>query len=93
MHELFQALASENRIRILRTLQERPLCVGALATRLEMTESAISQHLQVLRRAGLVESDKRGNFVHYSLAEDAHEQCQAAVRQVLGQRTQPDGDS
>jgi ArsR family transcriptional regulator len=93
MHELFKALASENRIRIVRALRERALCVGALAARLEMTESAISQHLQVLRRAGLVEADKRGNFVHYSLAEDAGEKCRTAIGQVLGQRTQSDGGS
>jgi ArsR family transcriptional regulator len=93
MHELFKALASENRIRIVRALRERALCVGALAARLEMTESAISQHLQVLRRAGLVEADKRGNFVHYSLAEDASEKCRSAIAQVLGQRTGSDGDS
>ncbi len=84
VEELFKALGSESRIRIVRALRDRGLCVGALATRLEMTQSAISQHLQVLRTAGLVTSDKRGSFVHYSLSEDALDKCHAALDDILG---------
>jgi len=81
--ELFGALASDTRIRILQELGEQALCVGMLALRLELTQSAISQHLQVLRNAGLVESDKRGSYVHYSLTEDAAQRCQAALGDIL----------
>lgn len=80
---LFSALGSDTRIRILRELAEHPLCVGALAMRLDLTQSAISQHLTVLRNAGLVESDRQGSFVHYSLCEDAHERCGAALDEIL----------
>lgn len=81
--ELFSALGSDTRIRILRELGEDVLCVGALAMRLELTQSAISQHLTVLRNAGLVQSDKRGSFVHYTLTEDALERCRGALGEVL----------
>jgi DNA-binding transcriptional ArsR family regulator len=81
--ELFSALGSDTRVRILHELGERALCVGALAMRLDMTQSAISQHLTILRNAGLVESDKRGSFVHYSLTEDARERCEAALDDIL----------
>lgn len=83
---LFGALGSDTRIRILQELGDKPLCVGALAMRLEMTQSAISQHLTVLRHAGLVESDKRGSFVHYSLTEDAAERCNAALKAIMDRR-------
>jgi len=51
--------------------------------RLNMTQSAISQHLTVLRNAGLVKSDKRGSHVHYRLAGSAREHCQAALGDLL----------
>jgi len=82
---LFSALGSDTRIRILQELAEHPLCVGALAMRLDMTQSAISQHLTVLRNAGLVQSDKQGSFVHYALTNDASERCSRALNGVLGQ--------
>ncbi|MFW6437669.1 MAG: ArsR/SmtB family transcription factor [Armatimonadota bacterium] len=80
---LFGALGSDTRIVILRELADDVLCVGALAMRLNMTQSAISQHLTVLRNAGLVQSDKRGSYVHYSLTDDAHERCRAALDDIL----------
>ncbi len=85
--ELFGALGSDTRIRILQELGEKALCVGALAMRLEMTQSAISQHLQILRRAGLVEADKQGSFVHYSLTENARGRYREALDRILQGRS------
>ncbi len=81
--QLFSALGSDTRIRILRELEERALCVGALAMRLDVTPSAISQHLTVLRNAGLVRSDRQGSFVHYRLTEDARERCRVALDSIV----------
>ncbi len=88
--EVFGALASETRIRILHELGEQALCVGALAMRLEMTQSAISQHLQILRRARLVEADKRGNFVHYKLTDNAGERCRELLHRIVRDRSEKD---
>ena len=44
-----------------------PLCVNALASELGLTQSAISQHLRILRQAGLVRKERRGYFVHYTI--------------------------
>ena len=85
--ELFSALGSDTRIKLLQELAERPLCVGMLAMRLGITQSAVSQHLTVLRNAGLVQSDKRGSYVHYSLTADAHERCRAAINLVMPPQT------
>lgn len=62
-------LSVDTRIRILQLLQNRALCVGALSARLDVTQGAVSQHLRILRDAGLVISEKRGYFVHYRLNE------------------------
>ena len=78
--ELFKVLAVDTRVRILQMLRERPLCVNALAARLGVTHSAVSQHLRVLRSAGLVIADKQGYFVHYRLDE----QAVSRLRETLG---------
>ncbi len=66
---VFKALSDETRLRLLTLLADQgpegALCVGALARRLEITQSAVSQHLGVLRMAGLVIDERRGYYVHY----------------------------
>jgi len=64
---LFKALSDPTRVRIVTHLAAGGLCLGALARRLGVTHSAVSQHLRILRGAGLVNGDKRGYWVHYSL--------------------------
>ncbi|MCD6404401.1 MAG: winged helix-turn-helix transcriptional regulator [Planctomycetes bacterium] len=67
---VFKVLSVESRLRIVEMLRERPLCVGALSHRLDITQGAVSQHLRVLRDAGLVTAHKHGYFVHYSLSRE-----------------------
>lgn len=67
MDEIFEALASAVRRRILLYLAEDDLTAGAIAARFDMSKPAISKHLQLLESAGLVGSRKRGQFVHYWL--------------------------
>lgn len=62
---VLKALADETRYKLIQLLLKHDFCVGALATRLNITESAVSQHLKVLRGAGLVKGDKRGYYTHY----------------------------
>ncbi len=64
---IFKALSVDTRVRIVLLLKERALCVNALAARLKVSASAVSQHLRILRGADLVTSDKRANYVHYQL--------------------------
>src|SRR5882757_892030 len=66
---VFAALASTPRRKILAYLAETPLTAGEIAERFEMTKPSLSKHLQVLEHAGLVKGEKRGQFVHYSLAD------------------------
>jgi ArsR family transcriptional regulator, arsenate/arsenite/antimonite-responsive transcriptional repressor len=71
MQKEFQALASTPRRKILAYLAHAELNAGEIAERFAMTKSAVSQHLNVLENAGMVESEKRGQFVYYRLLPDA----------------------
>ena len=85
--DTFKALSDPTRLRLVKLLSEGrgALCVNALAQRLAVTQSAVSQHLRVLRQAGLVRGERRGSFVHYSLDQDRLEQYKAQLREVLGE--------
>ena len=63
-------MASEPRRRILNHLAAGPMTVGEVAEKFDMTLPSISKHLSVLKEAGLVREQKRGQFVLYSLAAD-----------------------
>ena len=67
---IFKVLGVPTRVKILRLLKDRALCVGALAANLDVTQGAVSQHLRILRDAGLVIPERRGYFIHYRLNEE-----------------------
>src|SRR5215510_8069519 len=67
---VFAALASVPRRRILAYLSKTSLTAGEIADRFEMTKPSLSKHLRVLEHAGLIKSEKRGQFIHYSVADD-----------------------
>ncbi|MBQ3096683.1 MAG: winged helix-turn-helix transcriptional regulator [Kiritimatiellae bacterium] len=67
---VLKALADESRWKIVTTLLEHNYCVRALAGNLGITESAVSQHLKVLREAGLLVGTKKGHYMHYEINRD-----------------------
>lgn len=71
MDKIFEALASTPRRMILAYLAETELTAGEIAARFDMSKPAISKHLAVLENAGLVTSEKRGQFVHYALVRES----------------------
>jgi DNA-binding transcriptional ArsR family regulator len=84
---LFGLLADPTRLRLLQLLarQREPnaLCVNALAYRLGVTQPAVSQHLRVLRSAGLVKGKKLGYRVHYFVNQDALTRAQRRILTAL----------
>jgi rhodanese-related sulfurtransferase/DNA-binding transcriptional ArsR family regulator len=66
-----QALSNESRLTLLDLLAQGPRHVEALALETGMPVANVSQHLQVLRRARLVESERRGTKAHYRLADES----------------------
>ena len=66
-----KAIGDTKRFLLLKLMSERSYCVRALARKSELSESAVSQHLKILREAGLVYGVKRGYYTHYSVDKDA----------------------
>ena len=64
---LYRALADDTRRRIIRLLLGGSYCVSALASVLNISESAVSQHLRILRQAMLLHGEKRGHYMHYNV--------------------------
>jgi ArsR family transcriptional regulator len=70
MDKIFKALSSEPRRRILHYLAEEPMSVGEIADNFEMAMPSISKHLGILKDAGVVRMQKRGQYVLYTLDRD-----------------------
>ncbi|KRA19912.1 metalloregulator ArsR/SmtB family transcription factor [Lysobacter sp. CCNWLW3] len=68
--KIFEALASTPRRQILAYLSEQELPAGDIAARFNMSAPAVSRHLSVLVNAGLISSERRGQFVVYKLVPD-----------------------
>ena len=69
-----KALGDETRLKLIHLLLTQDLCGRALARRLGISEAAVSQHLKILREAGLVEGEKRGHWTHYAVQPEVLEE-------------------
>lgn len=65
--KVFKALSDANRIRILKMLGIRPLCVCEITEVLQLATSTVSKHLSILRDAGLIVDEKEGKWVNYCI--------------------------
>ena len=65
--KVFKALSDSNRIRILKMLEVRPLCVCEITEVLKLATSTVSKHLSILRDAGYIIDQKEGKWVNYYL--------------------------
>ncbi|MCB0276200.1 MAG: winged helix-turn-helix transcriptional regulator [Calditrichaeota bacterium] len=65
--KLFKALSDGQRLRILKMLEVRPLCVCEITEVLQLATSTVSKHLSILRDADLIRDEKDGKWVNYSL--------------------------
>jgi DNA-binding transcriptional ArsR family regulator len=80
---VLKVLSVDARVRIVRLLKGRALCVNALAAHLDVTQGAVSQHLRVMRDAGVVIDEKRGLYVHYRLNEETCALWRQAIDRLL----------
>lgn len=75
---VIKALGEPNRLRLMKLMSERSYCVKALSHASGLSESSVSQHLKMLREAGLVVGVKRGFYTHYAVEREA-------LRSVIGE--------
>ena len=80
---LHKALSVTVRLKILALISERSFCVNAITRSVAISQSSVSQHLAVLKHAGLVKGEKQGYMVHYSLNKVRIEQFRKAMAGFL----------
>lgn len=81
--EMFKVLGVETRVRIIELLKSRgPNGAKNIAKSLGITPAAVSQHLKVLRHAGLVRNERKGYWIPYSIDEQALEDCRCILDEV-----------
>ncbi len=79
---ILRVLGTESRMRIIELLKEGPLEVGAIAIRLGISQSAVSQHMKVLKELHLVFDERRGYFIHYSINPREFVMLEEMMREV-----------
>ena len=81
--EIFKVLSVETRVKIIELLKANgALGVKEIASRLGLTLPAVSQHLKILKQAGLVRSERQGYWIPYSINEEAMEGCREILNEV-----------
>lgn len=102
LSDMFKALSDPTRLRLLKLLKGQTvtlcsggcdehtyLCVGALANELNVTQSAVSQHLRVLKQVGLVKGERRGSFMHYTVNPDGIEKYRELAGNIFPEKSGP----
>ena len=80
---IFKALSDSNRLRILKMLQMRDLCVCEITDVLELAPSTVSKHLSVLREAGFINEEKDGKWVNYKLNTKPSDPASASLISMM----------
>lgn len=85
LSELLKALSDPTRLKIVRLLSmsDSMLCVNALTVKIGVTQSAVSQHLRILRQIGLVISERRGYFIHYSINKNKFDKISILLNEIM----------
>lgn len=81
--KMFKALCDEIRIRLLKLLQEKELCVCEIIQALNMTQPRVSRNLGILKNAGLVKDRREGLWVHYSLDTNSFNQHAGPILELM----------
>jgi len=81
--EIFKVLSVETRVKIINLLKGRgPLGAKEIGATIGITTAAVSQHLKILKQAGLVRSERKGYWIPYSIDEKAMENCRQLLNEV-----------
>jgi ArsR family transcriptional regulator, arsenate/arsenite/antimonite-responsive transcriptional repressor len=80
----FKAIADPNRRRILALLRMRTMTAGEIADHFNLAKSTLSGHFNILKAAGLIEEERRGNTIVYSLNLSVVEELMVAIMDMLG---------
>ena len=83
--EIYKVFSDPTRLKILKLLLDNKfLCVNAITNRLDISQSAVSQHLRILRQVDLVDNQRMACNMHYSLKKEKLTQFNEKVSRILG---------
>lgn len=77
---IFKALSDPRRLKIIKLLSHRKMCVCELDLAMDITQPAISHHLSILENAGLVQTERKGKWIFYSVSSRARHMLREAAR-------------
>lgn len=80
--KLLKAIADKSRFKIVTLLLQHNYCVRALSRELGLSESAISQHIKVLKEAGLLVGVKKGYYMHYNVNRHVLEKLSIQIKEL-----------
>jgi len=81
--EIFKVLSVDTRVKIIEMLKAQgPLGAKDISEAIGITTAAVSQHLKILKQAGLVRSERKGYWIPYSIDEKAMENCREILTEV-----------
>ncbi len=92
LSEILKALGEPTRLQIFQLLLKRKHCTRSLAKTLGITESAVSQHLKILREAGVVYGERCGYHIHYFPSQEAADYLASAFADIRKQSLELDRD-
>lgn len=82
LSKVFKALSDETRLNILILASKRSICQKGISKFLGISDSAVSQHIKVLKDAGILKGIKEGYFVFYTIDKDTFNQCLSFINFV-----------
>ena len=86
MGNVFKAISDPTRREILKLLNDKDLSAGEIAEHFDISKPALTKHLNILREAELVSSEKQGNFVIYSLNVTVLQQALSGFMAIFGKK-------
>ena len=86
LQDTLKALSDPTRRKILEMLKKGPLSAGEIGEHFDMTGATLSHHLSILKKAGLVDDNKKGTFVYYEINTSVMEDILAWVTGFMGDK-------
>jgi len=80
---VFSAISDETRVRIVKLLEKKTMCVCELTAILGIRQPSVSHHLGILKRAGLVEDIRNGQWIDYRLAREKYNEYAPGILKML----------
>lgn len=82
--QILKALGDDNRLKILIMLSRRRICAKGIARHLGISEATVSQHIKVLKEAGIISGEKVGYYVHYDVNNAVLQEVERFIAGIMG---------